>query len=143
MEEILEITKDVSNSLGKGYSEKIYQEAICSMLRVKSINYSKEAIHSVFHKEFFVGHVRSDIILHDHKTVVECKAIDGELKIHHVSQIIIYMKLTGYNTGILVNFIQNSNKKLFDYIKVYREDDIFTAKNSNICEKLDINACII
>lgn len=144
MEEILDISKNISEKLGKGFNEKIYQEAICSDLRLKNIKYSKEAVHPVEYNKNIIGYVRSDIILHDPEVVVECKAIDGELKITHLSQIISYMKLTGYTRGLIVNFIQNPSKKLFDFIRIFREsNDIFLIISENINEKLNINACLL
>ena len=45
---------------------------------------------------------RADLIV-DNKVLIEVKAIDQLLPVHH-AQVITYLKLTGLRTGLLINF---------------------------------------
>lgn len=143
-ESVIEYCKKVSKSLGKGYAECVYQEAICVHLRDDNISYSKESILPIVYKDIYIGNVRSDIILNDPKVVIECKAIDGNLKINHVPQLICYMRLMNINNGILVNFNQHPAKNLIEYIKVNKrdEDDKLEANIDNVIYILDWNGVI-
>jgi GxxExxY protein len=115
-EEMIQICETVAAKLGKGYSENIYQEALCVMFRKRGIKYSKENVIPIVFEDITVGFVRADIVLNDLKIVIECKSIDNDLREGHLPQIITYMEHLGYNRGYFVNFIQNPAK---DDIEVY------------------------
>jgi GxxExxY protein len=125
IEEIKEICKKVSEKLGKGYAECVYQEGVCVELRERKIKYSKEATLEIKYDGVSVGSVRADIIIED-KYIIECKAIESDLKINHVPQLICYMRLTGISEGIIVNFNQHPGKKPIDFIYAIKttEDNI-------------------
>jgi len=125
---IKEICYTVGDELGKGYNECIYQEGIALLLRQKSINYSKEVNLSVSFKNIIIGNVRADIVIPDEELVIECKAIDGNLKLSHVPQLIKYLKITNYSNGILVNFNQNPSKQIVELMYV----EAFDSQNYKI-----------
>jgi hypothetical protein len=54
--------------------------------------------------------VRADITLPSAGVVIECKAIESELREAHLPQIITYMNILGYDVGIFANFIQHPAK---------------------------------
>lgn len=128
---IVKMCEMVGEKLGKGYSENIYQEAICVLLRNKNINYSKEHILSKYFEGIFIGFVRCDITLPNEKIVIECKAIEGELRNSHLPQIITYMELLDYNDGIFVNFNQNPAKEFVELYRVIRKNDEYKFINEN------------
>lgn len=109
-EELVEICNCVVKSLGKGYTEGIYQEAICTELRGRNIKYSKENVIPVIYKDVTVGYVRADIVLPILSVVIECKSIENELREVHLPQILTYMKNMDLKTGYFVNFIQSPGK---------------------------------
>lgn len=111
------LIETVANELGKGFSEFIYQEALCVLLRKYNINYSKEHILPKLFFDCVIGHMRADITLHDYNTVIECKAIN-DLQESHLPQIITYLEILNYNTGIFVNFVQNPSKPQLQIQKV-------------------------
>jgi GxxExxY protein len=120
MDKIIELCKEVGNDLGKGYSEHVYQEGIAVLLRQNKINYSKEVTLSIFFKGLVIGTVRADIVIPDEQIIIECKAIDNELRVNCLPQLVNYLKLTNYDQGIFVNFNQNPSKKMVDIIKMCR-----------------------
>jgi GxxExxY protein len=118
--DINDICNIIGDELGKGYAECVYQEGICVLLRENMIVYSKEVVLPIKYNDTIIGNVRADIVLHDEKTIIECKAIDSNLKPSHFPQIITYMNLLGYKNGILVNFNQNPSKEMVEIAKVKR-----------------------
>jgi GxxExxY protein len=130
MEKIISFCKEVGDTLGKGLAECIYQEGICVLLRQNGMEYSKEVVIPITFKDVSIGNVRADIIIDD--IIIECKAIDGNLKPSHLPQIIIYMKKLDYNEGIIVNFNQNPSKDMVE-IAVIRKDasDLYSATLDN------------
>ena len=115
--DFIELIEIVANELGKGLSECIYQEALCVLLRKYNINYSKEHVLPKVFFDCVIGYMRADITLHDYKTVIECKAIN-DLQESHLPQIITYLEILNYNTGIFVNFVQNPCKPQLQIQKV-------------------------
>lgn len=111
------LIETVANELGKGFSEFIYQEALCVLLRKNNINYSKEHILPKVFFDCVIGYMRADITLHEYKTVIECKAIN-DLQESHLPQIITYLEILNYNNGIFVNFVQNPSKPQLQIQKV-------------------------
>lgn len=132
MELIKEICRDVGNTLGKGFAEVVYQEAICTCLREHRVHYAKEVVLPVNFKNTFVGNVRADIILNDF--IIECKAIDSVLKPSHLPQLVAYMELTKLPTGLLVNFNQNPSKNVVECVEIVYDEPryIATFENGNV-----------
>lgn len=141
---IIDYAKIVANSLGKGYSESIYQEALCAHLRTSSITYNKEQIIPIPYKIdndiYFLGNVRADIVVPDECLVIECKAIEGNLRNVHIPQIISYLKLLDFKKGLLLNFNQNPSKEVLEIIEIEKKDNLYKVKNDfydNSCCCLD------
>ena len=115
MDNYIVLCETVANELGKGWSECIYQECLCVLLRENSVMYTKEHTLS---KMFFgcsVGFIRADITLDS--VVIECKAIN-DLQETHFPQILTYMEILNYTSGLFVNFVQNPSKPLLQIQKV-------------------------
>lgn len=126
MDKIKKMCIDVGEELGKGYNECIYQEGICLLLRESHFSYSKEVNLPVTMKDIIIGHVRADIVIPKESLIIECKAIDGNLKISHIPQIIKYLKITGYKKGLFVNFNQNPSKETVELVEIScMDDDIY------------------
>lgn len=129
-----EYYKKIGECLGKGYAECVYQEAICVHLRENGYTYSKESILPIVYKDVNIGNVRSDIII-GNKYIIECKAIDGHLKLNHIPQLVCYMNLTKIDNGMIVNFNQHPGKDLIEYIiltKRHSENDILATLNEKL-----------
>ena len=126
---IIEYSNQVAKKLGKGFSETVYHEALCAHLRSSSFTYNKEQIVPVTYRiedqDYVVGNVRADIVLPDNDLIIECKAIEGNLRSLHIPQIIVYLNLLKYNNGILINFNQNPSKDLVEHITITRKDDCY------------------
>jgi GxxExxY protein len=113
---LIKLFLKVGDEIGKGYTENIYQEGLCVLLREQSIIYSKESILPKYFNSVCIGNVRADIILESEKIVIECKSIEGNLRDFHLPQIIVYMEILNYTKGYYVNFNQNPSK---DFVEIY------------------------
>ena len=115
-------------TLGKGYTENIYQEAICSLLRRENISYSKEPVFPITFNDVNIGFVRGDIFIKekDFELIIECKALASNLNPSQYFQLENYLKINKCKNGIMVNFNQNHTKDLIDF------KDNFVVMNYNV-----------
>ena len=96
---------EVHNELGSGFLEPIYQEALEVELTNQNIPFQREAPLPVKYKGMVLNKSYiADFILYD-KIVLELKALDA-LSTVHESQVLNYLKATGFKLGLLVNFGQ-------------------------------------
>lgn len=94
---------EVYNVLGHGFLEKVYQEALEREFAERNIPYKREmAMHVVYKGKELNQVYYADFVCYD-KIIVELKAVD-KLTGAHRSQVINYLKATGTELGILVNF---------------------------------------
>jgi GxxExxY protein len=93
---------DVHRELGSGMSESIYAAAARLELEARSILFEIEKTVPVRYKGHLIGHQRIDLLV-DRRLVVEIKSIQC---IHpvHVAQVVSYLRVTGAQIGLLVNF---------------------------------------
>lgn len=125
---------DICKKLSKSYNESIYHEALCVLLKKAGISFSKEYIIPIMFENVQIGFLRSDIIIHssteDSKSyIIECKAIENELKDTHLLQIITYMHNTKIYNGMYINFLQNSTKDSLEFYEVTFDGVNYTFKN--------------
>jgi len=94
---------NVHKNLGPGLLESVYEKCLAWELceRGHAIVIQQE-IPIVYRNIRFESGFRADLIV-DNKVLVELKAIDQLLPVHH-AQLITYLKLTGMKTGLLINF---------------------------------------
>ncbi len=93
---------EVSRTLGAGFLEKIYENALMIELEERGMRVENQAPIKVFYKEKVVGEYFADILVQD-KVIIELKAVENLSKLHE-AQILNYLKATGIQVGLLVNF---------------------------------------
>ena len=101
---IRELCNQVYKSLGPGYSERIYHNALEVLLRKNNIPYETERIIPVVFEGHIIGNLRGDLIVNT-DIIVELKAIKTLTTSNNI-QALNYIKLTGIPRAILVNFPQ-------------------------------------
>jgi len=101
-EEILGACFEVSNELGVGFLESVYEKALLVALRQKGINAISQAPVAVNFREELVGQFFSDLLVAG-EIIVELKVVKT-LAPEHLAQVINYLKATGLKTALLVNF---------------------------------------
>ncbi len=93
---------EVHRTLGPGFLESVYEEALCVELKRREISFEKQAEISIQYKGHAVGKGRLDLLV-DKKLVVELKTVESFAPIHQ-AQVISYLKATGLELGLLINF---------------------------------------
>lgn len=97
----------VHRELGCGFLEQVYQEALEIEFQLQGIPYKREAPLLITYKgQNLKKEYIADFICYD-KIIVETKALD-DLVSKHDSQVLNYLKATGYKLGLLLNFGQES-----------------------------------
>ncbi|MCH7939737.1 MAG: GxxExxY protein [Candidatus Marinimicrobia bacterium] len=93
---------EVHRALGAGFLESVYEEALCIELDHKNIPYQRQYPIAVNYRDRSVGEGRLDLLVGE-KLIVELKAIEAIAPIH-MAQVISYLKTTGFNLALLINF---------------------------------------
>ena len=106
---------NVYNALGKGFLEKVYENALAIELKEKGINVIQQAPIITLYKNKIVGDYIADLLIED-KVIVELKAIKKLTKIHEV-QLVNYLAATKIELGLLLNFGENFElkRKIFSH----------------------------
>ena len=101
-EKVLDCAFEVSNRLGVGFLESVYENALCVELSNKGLSYLQQKPLKVIYKGAVVGNFITDIIV-ERKLLLELK-VAVELNNSHKAQVINYLKATGISVGLLLNF---------------------------------------
>ena len=100
--EIIGAAFEVHNTLGSGFLEKVYQNALMVEFKLRKIGAEAEKPITVHYRGEMVGNYIADIVVED-KIIVEIKAIKALSEIHEV-QLVNYLTATGIEVGLLLNF---------------------------------------
>lgn len=93
---------EVSNTLGPGFLEKVYERALEHELKLRGRHTQRQAALRIHYKNPLVGDYVADLVV-DHAVVVELKCVDA-LRQEHVAQCLNYLKATGLELALLLNF---------------------------------------
>ncbi len=93
---------EVHSILGPGFLEAVYQKALVRELQLRGSLLEEQKELHVIYKGEDVGLYYPDILV-ENQVIVELKAVDS-LKPVHQAQLINYLKATGIQVGLLVNF---------------------------------------
>lgn len=99
---VIGCTFEVSNTLGAGFLEAVYENALCYELETKGIVYERQKPLTVRYRDRVVGKYFADIVVED-KLLIELKALSrftGE----HEAQVMNYLQATNLSVGLLLNF---------------------------------------
>lgn len=92
----------VSNELGSGFLESVYEKALMVALNAQGIAVRAQAPINVYFREEVVGVFYADLLVED-ELIVELKAVKA-LAAEHQAQVINYLQATGIEVGLLLNF---------------------------------------
>ena len=94
---------EVHRNLGPGLLESAYQECLAYELRNQGIIVEKEISLPIIYKEIKIDHgYRIDLLI-ENRIVIELKTVEKFTDVH-TAQILTYMRLGEYATGLLINF---------------------------------------
>ena len=93
---------NVYNTLGYGFLEKVYENALYLELISFGLKCERQQPIDVFYKNNKVGNYFADIIV-ENTVILELKAADSIAE-EHEFQLINYLKATDIEVGLLLNF---------------------------------------
>jgi GxxExxY protein len=101
-ERVLSAVFEVSNTLGAGFLEKVYERALFMELRLRGLRVNSQASFSVIYKGQVAGEYFADLLIED-SLVVELKCVE-RLSGEHTAQCLNYLRASGKTVCLLVNF---------------------------------------
>ncbi len=93
---------EINRVLGSGFLEKVYQNALMVELKSRGLKAESQVPIKVLYKDNVVGEYIADILVEE-KVIVELKTVESLDRIHE-AQLLNYLKATGIQLGLLVNF---------------------------------------
>jgi GxxExxY protein len=99
---VLESAFDVSNELGIGFLESVYENALLVALKQQGINVIQQAPLSVSFRGENVGRFQIDLLV-ENQVIVELKSAKA-LAPEHKMQTLNYLRASGLPVALLINF---------------------------------------
>jgi GxxExxY protein len=118
-ERVLAAIFEVSNILGAGFLEKVYERALLKELGLRGIRAAAQVSIPVVYKSQCVGEYFADIVVED-VLVVELKCVE-RLANEHTAQCLNYLRASGLTVCLLVNF-QRSKVEWKRIVNGYQEN---------------------
>ncbi len=105
---IIGAAMEVHRNLGFGFLEGVYEDALAVEFDLQDIVFEKQKPLTVLYKGYKVRDYICDFLVEE-KVLVELKAIKA-LTVTEEAQLLNYLKGTGLELGLLINFGQSSLK---------------------------------
>lgn len=123
-EQIIGAFFKVYNTLGYGFSEKVYENALGLELRKLGLKAEQQKKILVYYHSQVVGEYFADIVVNE-IVIIELKAIRQLLE-EHEAQLLNYLKATQIEVGLLLNFGPKAEHKRKVYDNVRKGSLIWT-----------------
>jgi GxxExxY protein len=117
-EKIIKSYYKVYNTLGYGFLEKVYENAMVIELRKYGLEAKSQHPITVLYENEIVGEYFADIIVNS-IVVLELKAVK-QISEEHECQLINYLKSTNIELGLLMNFGKVAEYKRKVYMNIYK-----------------------
>lgn len=102
--QIIGLCMEIQRILGYGFSEVIYKDAMELEFINNEVAYTREKKYTVSYKNKQLDHqFQVDFACFD-QVIVEVKSSEKGITADHVAQVLNYLKVTGCEVGLLVNF---------------------------------------
>jgi len=116
---IINAAYTVHNSLGAGFLENVYHNAMLIELRQMGLEVDSQYPINVYYKDCLVGEYYADLFV-ERQVIVELKAVENLHPAHEV-QLVNYLQGTGTDIGLLINFATSVEVKR--KYRVYKKKD--------------------
>lgn len=110
LEKIKTMAQKVYQTLGSGFSERVYHNAMEVLLRAESISYETERIVPIVFSGHTIGNMRADLVI-EKNVIVELKATKS-ITPAMTTQAQKYLQLLGLSQALVVNFPQPSGTQV-------------------------------
>jgi GxxExxY protein len=101
-EKIIGFAFKVGNTLGSGFLEKVYENALARELRKAGLKTQQQHPIQVIYDSVVVGTFDADLLAEE-SVLVELKAVKA-FDANHLAQCMNYLKATGHRLCLLINF---------------------------------------
>lgn len=101
-ERIIATAIELHKRLGPGFTEDVYEEAFAYELKLTGISFARQTEFKVPYRDIVVHTYRADFVI-ENKVIVELKAASTLTDIHK-AQVLSYLKASGLEVGLLLNF---------------------------------------
>jgi GxxExxY protein len=102
-EQIIGAAIEVHREVGPGLLESAYEECLCHELHLRGLTFQREVPLPVAYKGIRLDcGYRLDIVVQD-KVILELKCVEQILPVHE-AQLLTYLKMTGKQVGLILNF---------------------------------------
>lgn len=102
LQKIVAAATEVHATLGPGFNDSIYEEALAREFTCRGLNYQRQAEVPVTYKDIQIGRYSLNFIV-EGAVLVELRT-EANLAEIHTAQILSYLKTTKRKVAILVNF---------------------------------------
>ena len=96
---------EVHKTLGPGFLESVYEKTRMQEFAKKGIQVETQKVIDVIYKGKKIGVHRLDMVV-EGKVVLELKTVE-KFSAYPTVQLLSYLKASGHNLGILVNFLKS------------------------------------
>src|SRR5258708_15541045 len=102
VETVIGAAYEVSNVLGAGFLEKVYERALMEELRLRGLRATAQAPFPVAYKGKHVGTYSADLVV-EGRLLVEVKCVE-QFSNEHLAQSINYLKISTLHLPLLITF---------------------------------------
>ena len=106
--EIIGAAMEVHSNLGPGFLESVYEEALAIEFDIRKVRYERQKGIDVFYKGLLAKQFVCDFLVGE-KVLVELKALKAITGVEE-AQVLNYLRATGLEVGLLINFGERSLK---------------------------------
>jgi len=117
-ERIIGCAYTVYNTLGAGFLESVYKNAMLIELNKAGLQAESEKPITVYYDDQIVGNFFADIVVNN-EVIIELKAVEMISKAHEV-QLVNYLNAVNKDIGLLINFGGTNGVKVKRKYKNYR-----------------------
>jgi len=101
-EKIIGCAIEVHRTLGPGFLEATYEEALCIEFTDAGMKFQRQVPFPIVYKGRNLGQYRLDLLV-DEQVIVEIKSVERFDSVFE-AQVLTYLRVTGKRIGLLINF---------------------------------------
>jgi GxxExxY protein len=104
----------VYNTLGYGFLEKVYENALVIELAEMGLHAEQQKPISVYYRDRLVGEYYADLVVNN-AVITELKSVE-RISPAHEAQLVNYLKATRFEVGLVINFGPTAEykRRIFD-----------------------------
>ena len=101
-EEVVGAAYEVSNTLGAGFLEKVYERALAKELSLRGIPVRPQVPYKITYKGHPIAEYIADLVVDD-RLLIEVKCVNTLVK-EHLAQSLNYLEASNLSLALLINF---------------------------------------